>query len=165
MTAAAAAVTDPPEIDLALEHSVGVTGTRDNMPPEQEHAVFDLLVKAVRAGATEFHHGACTGMDAFTHYVTSQFPVTTHVHPATGVDARYSAMDRLLRHVRRVDHEAKPTAERNQDIVDASGRLIAAPKLPESDPASKRSGTWQTIRKARAAGKPVTIVDADGNVS
>jgi hypothetical protein len=80
------------------------------------------------------------------------------------VDKKFSAFDGLMRHSRRVNHEPKVYAERNQDIVDASDVLLAAPEFPEKDDKSKRSGTWQTVRKADAAGKLVLVVDASGKV-
>lgn len=142
--------------------SVGVSGTRGDMPIEQQHAFFDLILRQLRSGATQLHHGACTGADAFAHFhMISQAGVITHVHPPA--DKKCSAEPSLMRHSRRVDHEAKAYGERNDDIVRAIDVLVAAPQYPEKDPRSKRSGTWQTIRKAAAAGKPVFIADADGS--
>jgi hypothetical protein len=151
-----------PVLTLDNITSAGVSGTRDNMPVEQQHAFFDLILQQLRSGATELHHGACTGADAFAHFhMISQAGVITHVHPPT--DKKCSAEGSLMRHSRRVDHEAKPYGERNDDIVAAIDVLVAAPAYPEDDPRSKRSGTWQTIRKADAAGKPVFIAAADGS--
>ncbi len=47
--------------------------------------------------------------------------------------------------------------DRNLAIVAASRSLIAFPEYPEEHRKSRRSGTWQTIRLARAAGIPVTV--------
>jgi hypothetical protein len=151
-----------PALTLDKVTSVGVSGTRENMTAEQQHAFFDLILQQLRNGATELHHGACTGADAFAHFhMISQAGVITHVHPPA--DKKCSAENSLMRHSRRIDHEAKPYAERNDDIVRSIDVLVAAPQYPEKDPRSKRSGTWQTIRKAHAAGKPVFIADADGS--
>lgn len=42
-------------------------------------------------------------------------------------------------------------ADRNREIVRYSTALAAFPQYPEDHPKSQRSGTWQTIRMARAA--------------
>jgi hypothetical protein len=141
--------------------SIGVSGTRENLSMAQQHALFRLLIDQIRDGATEVHHGACVGADAFVHFHMQTQQVTTHVHPP--VDDKFSAMSHLMRHNRRLDYAPKPYAERNQDIVDAADVLLAAPRWPENDPKSKRSGTWQTIHKAAAKGILVMIADNDGN--
>lgn len=140
--------------------SFGVSGTRETMCSNQEHAFFDLMLQAIRAGAAEMHHGACVGADQFAHWHMAEHRIITHVHPP--VDKKFSAEKFLLRHVLRVDHEAKPYKERDQDIVDALDILIIAPLYPEKDPQSKRSGTWMTARMAHAAGKIVLVADAQG---
>jgi hypothetical protein len=43
-------------------------------------------------------------------------------------------------------------ASRNAAIVARSDALYGFPEYPENDPRSRRSGTWQTLRMARAAG-------------
>jgi hypothetical protein len=44
-------------------------------------------------------------------------------------------------------------ADRNYQIVQRSTMLFGFPAYPEDDPRSARSGSWQTIRMARKAGK------------
>lgn len=44
-------------------------------------------------------------------------------------------------------------ADRNQALADIADKVIGFPLFPEKDPRSRRSGTWQTIRMARRAGK------------
>jgi hypothetical protein len=139
--------------------SIGVSATREALSESQQHAFFDLLMQYYRTGATEVHHGACTGGDAFIHMQASRLLLTTHVHPPT--IKTHSAEAFLLRHPRRVDHEAKPYGERNDDIVEAADVVIIAPRYPEKHEHSKRSGTWQTARKAKAAGKLVRVADYD----
>lgn len=129
------------------------------MSDDQSHAFFDIIIQHIREGAREIHHGACTGSDAFVHHHMQFQMVETHVHPPT--DKKYSAMDFLIRHNRRIDHEPATYAVRNQAIADASDILIISPRYPEKDDRSKRSGTWQTARMAVKVGKPVIVVDYD----
>jgi hypothetical protein len=142
--------------------SIGVSGTREKMPIAQLHVVYYLLLAAVNDGATEFHHGACYGLDAFVHHHMSRQDVTIFVHPPT--IKRLSAESELARTDRVVFLKAKSYADRNQDIVDGCEKLIAAPLYPEDDSRSARSGTWMTVRKARAAGRLVVIVKNDGEI-
>jgi hypothetical protein len=44
-------------------------------------------------------------------------------------------------------------ADRNARLVDEGSALVDFPAYPEDDPRSARSGSWQTIRMARRAGK------------
>src|SRR5262249_19060923 len=43
--------------------------------------------------------------------------------------------------------------DRNAALVARSAAVFGLPAYPEDDPRSRRSGTWQTIRMARRAGK------------
>ena len=54
----------------------------------------------------------------------------------------------------------KPYLERNKDIVDETGLLIATPKGEEI----VRSGTWSTIRYARKNHKKIIIIMPNGNL-
>lgn len=44
-------------------------------------------------------------------------------------------------------------ADRNRELVARADQVFGFPAFPEEDPRSQRSGTWQTIRMARDAGK------------
>jgi predicted Rossmann-fold nucleotide-binding protein len=47
--------------------------------------------------------------------------------------------------------------DRNQAIVNRSDIMYGVPSHPESDPKSRRSGTWQTIRMARRQDVPTYV--------
>ena len=53
-------------------------------------------------------------------------------------------------------------AERNERIVACSDLLVACPR--DTPARSPRSGTWQTVRMARAAGLETFVVWTDGRV-
>ncbi len=143
--------------------SVGISASRYRLPVEQERAFYWTVVGFIREGATEVHHGACTGGDEFIHNaLAGRFQVWLHVHPP--VDKKFSAEASLKSDIRMVMHEAKVYAVRNQDIVDLADVLVAAPQYPEDHCKSARSGTWQAVRKADAAGKLVLIIEANGEV-
>ena len=57
--------------------------------------------------------------------------------------------------------EPLPYMVRNENIVKEAGVLIAA---PASDKEVMRSGTWATVRRGRAAKKPVFVMQQNGNV-
>lgn len=43
--------------------------------------------------------------------------------------------------------------DRNQELVDCADWVVGFPPFPEDDPRSQDSGTWETLRMAREAGK------------
>lgn len=106
----------------------------------------------------EVHHGDCIGADEeFHRIVLFETEATIQVHPP--IDG-----------AKRAFVEAGPRVEilyqypnlvRNGHIVDESDLLIAAPKEMEE---IVRSGTWSTVRKAKARGVPVQIVYPDGSM-
>lgn len=129
---------------------VGFTGTRRGMTAAQHRAVCQL-VQELRP--TEVHHGCCVGADAQLHEAAKWFwPVHGHPGPDGPNRARLEGFARMWR--------AKDYGGRNQDIVDACDVLVAAPA--EQAPQSS-GGTWQTVRRARAARKRVVIVWPDGS--
>ena len=107
---------------------VGFTGTRNGMSVSQRRQL-QAVCYALRT-MREFHHG-----------------------DAIGADKQAAAFVATARGVEVVPHPAgdDPLA-RNRRIVEACDILIAA---PETDREVVRSGTWATVRYARAAEKPV----------
>jgi hypothetical protein len=107
-------------------------------------------------GRIWLHHGDCVGFDAQAQDITlaSMSLAKIYLHPASA-----SSM-----HANKVYHKCaapKPALQRNHDIVDASEILLAAPL---TDTEVLRSGTWATIRYARAQGKPHVIFWPNGKI-
>ncbi len=136
---------------------IGFTGTRQGMTRLQSQLVESLL--AIHP-PKEAHHGDCIGSDAqFHRIICDQTTASIIIHPP--LDKKYRAFcaadetkgDKIL--------PEKPYLERNQDIVNASKIIIAAPKeLLEQ----QRSGTWYTIRQAREKKREIFIGFPDGTV-
>jgi hypothetical protein len=131
---------------------VGFTGTRDGMTREQGERAAQIVHEQ---RPTEVHHGCCVGADAELHAVAKWFwSVVGHPGPQGQHRAELTGFARL--------HPAKDFGDRNQDIVDACDVLVAAPKEYSEQPSG---GTWQTVRRARRAGKRVIIVWPDGSTT
>jgi hypothetical protein len=133
------------------EQHTGFSGTRYGMTTRQKAAVRFIMFK--RTGW--WHHGDCVGGDEETHHIARMFGLSIEVHPP---------IERKLRAFCRgnVVHPPKKYRTRNQDIVNASSLLIAA---PSQETEVLTSGTWATIRYARKIGKPRAIVLPDGSVT
>lgn len=116
---------------------VGFTGTRDGMSPQQIHQLlFVLGVLGVERGQ-EFHYGA-------------------HKYAQLKADkaaARHAADYGFVP----VPHSAEAGEElaRNRELVAAVDILIAA---PIADKEELRSGTWATVRYARARRIPIVML-------
>lgn len=133
----------------------GVTATQRGLTRLQQHTIEDLL-RADTDTERELHHGDCIGGDALIHDLAEL--VTGYrilIHPPS--DSRKRAFC-----IGTSTFEPKPYLDRNHDIVDATERLIAAPKGFMEE---LRSGTWATVRYARRKGKPVIIVYPDGRTA
>jgi predicted Rossmann-fold nucleotide-binding protein len=132
---------------------IGWTGSRE-MTPEMEQfirraiEVFDAEVIVITGG--------CVGVDAYVAAYAHKHGL--HVH--TILPFNRAQVDPLWRqHCTTYDEMPKGSnyRRRNQEIVRQSDRLYAVPRWPQNHPSSRRSGTWQTIRLARAANKPCYI--------
>lgn len=110
-------------------------------------------------------YGLCVGSDDQTSEVATWFGYRLIAHPASDVSPDLIATPFHGATVL----QAKPALERNRDIVDASGVLVAAPREQLDGEWHKRkpmgvlrSGTWATVRYAVEAGKPVWFAWPDG---
>lgn len=139
--------------DLAFPQSglrMGFTGSRGGMTPEQKAGVNEVLMRAAW-----LHHGDCLGADSEAHDMALGLGAKVCVHPP---------LDSGLR-AYRSGNDCRPPQRylvRNRDIVRETQELVAAPSGPEKD--NPRSGTWATIRYARAMRRMVTIVWPDGSL-
>lgn len=132
---------------------LGFTGTQNGMTRIQAIAVFDEIDAL---WPDEVDHGLCVGADAEFHELVRGLSPTVQIvghPPVNGSKMARCDCDRMW--------APKPYLFRNHDIVDASDRLLAAPKGAEE----QRSGTWSTVRYARKRGKPITIVWPDGSIT
>lgn len=137
---------------------LGFTGTRRGVTGPQYVTLSNLIESLVmeRGGIEEAHHGDCSGADAEFHAVIRRVAPLTKivVHPPTDSFLRaYCQGDITLPEL--------PYLMRNADIVAACDRLIA---VPNESTEQQRGGTWSTVRKARKAGKPITVIRPDGSV-
>lgn len=137
-------------VQIVIE-SIGFTGTKVGMTPDQLESVKAILIWAIPRWV---HHGDCVGADAQFHKLAADRGIKVHIHPP--VDPKLQA--RLKGDI---SDEPLPYLERNRVIVRNANLLIAAPDSPTE---RVRSGTWSTIRYARKIGTHHTIVFPDGSV-
>lgn len=123
---------------------LGFTGTQNGMTPMQRTGLIALLEEQA-ATLTEFHHGDCIGADAEAHDIVRMVlpKLSVHIHPPLKPGKRaWCAGD--------YEYNRVGYLNRNRDIVDAVDFLLACPKERSE---TLRSGTWATIRYARATNR------------
>ena len=118
---------------------IGFTGTRKGMSAAQKRQFADVLlwliqICALRHEPISFHHGAARGSDTEAAFMVEDADADVLIvpHPAVA--------DPLVR---------------NRSIANLCSILIAA---PDGDMEKQRSGTWATVRYARAAGRPIVML-------
>lgn len=117
----------------------------------QERAVGQLLVDLAPG---EFHHGVCVGSDEQAHYVAAGLKYWTVGHPPVKT-VKMSAV------VCDETREPRDYLPRNHDIVDETEVLVATPQKMREE---LRSGTWATVRYARALGREIYVVWPNGSI-
>jgi hypothetical protein len=138
---------------------IGFSGTRNRITDEQQTALRQIFYEIDQSTRLRFvpvlHHGDCINADAFAHEMARERSWEITIHPPTDHKARA-----FCQGYTRIRPQA-PYMVRNQAIVDAVDRLIAAPSVPEI----LRSGTWATVRRARRRGIPITIIWPSGQIT
>jgi hypothetical protein len=138
---------------------LGFTGTRQGMTKPQMDAFIDLVFELAQGDLLEeFHHGCCIGADEQAHNLLDESGVKRIGHPPE--NSTYSASLETLNSCDEL-RSPVPYLVRNQNIVDETDSLVAAPKRMKEN---LHSGTWYTVRMARKAGKSVTIIYPNGDV-
>lgn len=137
-----------PEIRL---YPIGFTGTQLALTSAQGITLRRIMYDI---GVCEFHHGDCVGADATAAGIARNIGMIIVSHPPKNPRKRANAHCNVTR-------EPKEYLVRNKDIVNETRELIACPKGSIEE---LRSGTWATIRYARAQRKKITIIFPDGTV-
>lgn len=136
------------------DRHLAFSGTRKGLTVSQHERLRDELLQRrdqARADGVHLylHHGDCIGADATAHDLALELGLPVILHPP--------ANGRLQAHCQGA-HRTYPRAPyliRNQQMLDACEQLVACPDGPTE---RLRSGTWSTVRRARSAGLPVTLI-------
>lgn len=130
---------------------VGLTGSQHGMNLLQERAVGQLLVDLA---AESLHHGDCVGADAQAHAIAKSMGLHVVGHPPVNESRRaFTDCDAW--------RDPLPYLDRNHAIVDEVEALLATPQTMRE---VLRSGTWATVRYARAAQRELFVVFPNGSV-
>jgi hypothetical protein len=140
-------------------HIIGFTGSRELLDEESleiERVLYTLNGDRVVTGA-------CIGVDEFVaEWFLNHRPSMKQTILVPGDRSRVNMafIDRMLKvPADRVEvvfmHRTTSYAQRNIEIVKRSTLIIGFPRYRESHIKSARSGTWQTLRKARLTSKVV----------
>ena len=129
---------------------LGFTGTRRGMSEWQKRR-FRAFLRHYRP--VEFHHGDCVGADAQAHRIVRETLPECRIviHPGDIPRLRANCKGDIILSV-------FPCLHRNALIVSATDEMIAA---PETDVEQQRSGTWATIRRARAIGSRIEVLERE----
>ncbi len=134
---------------------VGFTATR-TLRPAHHPRIVELLA---RAWGSEFTTGGAPGGDQLISDAVYQLHPNAHhriVLPRLQASTRsHHAYADACASTHEIVHTQLPPLARNGVILDHCDRLIAFPLHEEH--LGKRSGTWATVRRARARGIPVEI--------
>jgi hypothetical protein len=132
---------------------LGFTGTRKGLSKAQRSALPYALC-AIRAD--QVIHGGAMGAD--TEFGTWTGSVEVVIYPASA--ERYEYWRCVQSPWLTINPPIKPLV-RNVIIANRCDHLLACPaEMVEQ----QRSGTWATVRYARKAGKPITLLLPDGSI-
>lgn len=135
--------------------SISFTASRTLSPRAAEGVVTNVLTAHVPY-ADRYLTGACIGGDAFIGlWLLRNRPDAEHVVVVPADRSRVDYWWIYASGPQATVIEMPPGttyANRNARLVAEAGAVLAFPAYPENDPRSLRSGTWQTVRYARALG-------------
>ena len=129
---------------------IGFTGTREGLSPRQEVSLRAILETFISGDRVYFHHGDCIGADAKAHTVFCDLVSWDRVILHPPLETRSLSFCQAV-----MSHRPKAYLTRDREIAASCGVLVACPKEHRE---VVRSGTWATVRYARAAGKTVVIL-------
>lgn len=146
---------------------LGFTGTRQSMTDEQRHALPTALPfipdHVLHGGAV----GADTEFDAWLQTMWRVQPslmnVILHIEIYPSNTARHDYWNWKYDNEKQwlTIHPAMQPLARNFRIAQRCDQLLACPFQKNEQ---VRGGTWATVRYARKAGKPVTLLLPDGTI-
>jgi hypothetical protein len=156
-----------------LDLAVSFTATRD-LDTEGQEVILNVLITGI-PHAARYITGGCVGGDTFiSRWLFTHRPEAWHevIVPAnrSRVDFWWDRTPGLKQALLTAQgvlfqgdggavlvvvfmHEGTTYADRNAELVRRGTAVCGFPAYPEDDPRSRRSGTWQTARIARRAGK------------
>lgn len=143
----------PAPSPASRQATISFTASREGFAPVPS-VVVNVLCQV--PDADRYMTGACTGGDAFIgRWLRENRAFAEHVVvvPAdrSRVEYWWDASDPFVTVLDMP--EGTTYADRNAELVSWADVVFGLPAYPEDDPRSLRSGTWQTIRMARRAGK------------
>lgn len=134
-------------------YTVGFSGTRNGLSAAA-YSTLCWFLDAIKTPA-DFRHGDCIGADSTAHYCAQRRGFRILIHPPEDTKLRAYCKDAFS------VLPAKPYLERNREIAVMSDRLFAA--VPGAEEEHPHSGTWATVRYAKKAELPVTLIFPDGS--
>lgn len=140
---------------------LGFTGTRNGLTAAQRNSlgsVFEMLPdQLIHGGAI----GADTEFDEWFKRNAWSTTLKVDIYPADQRRREYWLFKYGTDFPWLEIHQAMPPLDRNQIIAQRCDHLLACPHTFEQQ---LRSGTWATVRYARAAWKPITLLLPDGTI-
>jgi hypothetical protein len=136
---------------------LGITGRRTGLTEKQYTSLRSAMYLWSKLTLDPvLHHGDCVGADEMSYLIGTEFGYKIICHPPIGASLR--AFTGIGNHEIR---EPREYLERNADIASECHVLIG---VPDTFFEKLRSGTWATIRYARANNKLIIKIWPDGSV-
>ena len=138
---------------------VGFTGSR--AVSDRMRRFIDGVLDALDTDTDSVVTGGCVGVDAYVARAASTRGLLVFTVLPANMDQADPEWDLYCDEA---SHMPAGTTykDRNAMLVHLSERMVGVPAYGEHHPKSKRSGTWQTIRLCRKAGKPIDVLNQEG---